>query len=861
MEGFDLGIDDLTDLREIGSGGFATVYVAHDQGFNRRVAVKVLHSLDADGRRRFDRERAMMGQLSDHPNVITPYRFGTTPTGAVFLVMEFAEGGSLQDVVDANGPLAPAEAIDRLLPVVDALGHAHGHGILHRDIKPANILLTGRGVSKLTDFGIAAIRESTATQVAFTLAHAPPETFSDGYDRRDERSDLYSLASTLYALLAGFAPYDTSGPDSQPAYMRRIEVMPAPPLLRGEAVDAFFARTLAKDPAHRPPDAAAFTRELRALRDVVAGASAGAPGPPATRPGEGPTLAHGAGPGGVVPPIEPSVPGGVVPPIEPSVPGGVVPPIEPSVPVPGGVVPPAGPSVPGGVVPPIEPSVPGGVVPPIEPSVPGGSSGRSSGPAPAALAAGGVLAALVLVGLGWFFLLRDGGDDLTTADGAGDESIDASADGGDATDQTDQTDQTDSTDQTDPSEEGTGDTEDTGETPEPVDLEGRMVRIAGTVDQEPFQAALDRLSADTGLIVEYTVERDRAQLAAGDYDIVLQPYGSEIEAMRTAGEALALDPTSRSALEANWPAGWLGLVTVEGELHAVPVSIEPKSLLWYRRGLLQEIGLEVPTTAAGFRATVDQAALDGSVVPLCVGIESGVATGWVYTDWVEDLVLFAEGPDFYDDWVAHDVPFNHPAVVDAMGDVVELWKSPGAVFAAEGSIETTSFGDAGLPLLDGNCLFHRQGAFYLSFLQADPARFDRVEGDLDVVAFPANAESGSLVVSGVGAVARRDDPEVWAVMAHLATPDFADAWSAELQASGRAPVYTPVADYAGVDTLTGVEASILEVVRSATVIRTDASDQMPPEVGSSSFWVEGTEAVSGRITAQEAADVIEESWP
>ncbi|MEL7209034.1 MAG: serine/threonine-protein kinase [Actinomycetota bacterium] len=218
-EGPDLGIDDLTDLRAIGVGGFATVYSALDQGFNRRVAVKVLHNLDADGLRRFDRERALMGQLSDHPNVITPYRFGRTNTGAVFLVMEFAEGGSLQDAVDRSGAVPLGAALDHLLPVADALGHAHRQGILHRDVKPANILVNSRGVTKLTDFGIASIRASTSTQVAFTLSHAPPETFADGYDRRDERADLYSLASSLYALLAGRAPYDTTGSDRSRAHV------------------------------------------------------------------------------------------------------------------------------------------------------------------------------------------------------------------------------------------------------------------------------------------------------------------------------------------------------------------------------------------------------------------------------------------------------------------------------------------------------------------------------------------------------------------------------------------------------------------------------------------------------------------
>lgn len=220
-ENVDLGIEELSQFHPVGSGGFSTVYSAWDEGFNRLVAVKVLHSLDDDGRRRFDRERKIMGQLSAHPNVITPFRAGYTANRAPFLVMEYVEEGSLEDLAAALGPLPWTDAVDYIIAATEALGHAHEQGVLHRDVKPGNILLAD-GVPKLTDFGIAAIREATTSQVGYTLAHCPPETFTDGTDERDERSDLYSMASTLYTLISGHAPFDVEGPDSQQAYMFRI---------------------------------------------------------------------------------------------------------------------------------------------------------------------------------------------------------------------------------------------------------------------------------------------------------------------------------------------------------------------------------------------------------------------------------------------------------------------------------------------------------------------------------------------------------------------------------------------------------------------------------------------------------------
>lgn len=273
----DLGIDELSRFTVIGTGGFSTVYAAWDGGFRRRVAVKVLHSLDDAGQRRFAREREIMGQLSSHPNVIMPLRAGYTATGAPYLMMELVDGGSLQDLVDQHGRLPWTDAVDYSMGATTALGYAHDHSILHRDVKPANILLAD-GVPKLTDFGIAAIRESTASQVAYTLAHCPPEAFASGRDTRDERSDLYSMASTLYCLVAGRPPFDIDELDSQHAYMFRIIEHELPELAPGAAPEdlrAFLRRALAKDPDERPQTAAEFLSLLARIRATSSdGASA-----------------------------------------------------------------------------------------------------------------------------------------------------------------------------------------------------------------------------------------------------------------------------------------------------------------------------------------------------------------------------------------------------------------------------------------------------------------------------------------------------------------------------------------------------------------------------------------------------------
>ncbi|MEM9563817.1 MAG: serine/threonine-protein kinase [Actinomycetota bacterium] len=267
MTTIELGIDGLSDYREIGSGGFAVTYAAYEPDQDRHVAVKVLRAADEGAKRRFDRERRTMGTTTGHPNIVTLFRSGFTPVGdQPYMVMEYLAGGSLQDGLDRGQRMGLAAAVEVVGSVASALRHSHAIGIVHKDVKPANILLGAGGTAKLTDFGIATIKESTATgSLSYSLAYTPPEAFDATWDpgtgqlvdRRDERSDLYSLAATLYALATGAPPFD--GPDL--SVFRQIAEDPVPPT--GHAgLDRFLARAMAKDPDHRPSDTAGFLAEL-----------------------------------------------------------------------------------------------------------------------------------------------------------------------------------------------------------------------------------------------------------------------------------------------------------------------------------------------------------------------------------------------------------------------------------------------------------------------------------------------------------------------------------------------------------------------------------------------------------------------
>jgi tRNA A-37 threonylcarbamoyl transferase component Bud32 len=283
----------------LGSGGFATVYRGWQIAVGREVAVKIDSRPLRDERdqRRFFREVNAAGRLSGHPNVIDVYDAGTLADGRPYLVMELCPAGSLADELRRSGPMSAAQVRGIGIAIADALAAAHAAGVLHRDIKPANILVNRYGVVGLADFGLASIvaatGEQSVTREALTPAYASPESFR--YEEPTTAADLYSLAATLYALLAGRPPRfpaDASSPNPAAIlflHSKPVEDVPGvPPELAG-----VLRQCLAADPALRLQSAAALRDALAALPE-----SPSCPVPPqgqpassdAWRPPSAPTL-------------------------------------------------------------------------------------------------------------------------------------------------------------------------------------------------------------------------------------------------------------------------------------------------------------------------------------------------------------------------------------------------------------------------------------------------------------------------------------------------------------------------------------------------------------------------------------------
>jgi hypothetical protein len=263
----------------LGTGGFATVYRSWQLSVGREVAVKVDNRVLASerDRRRFVREVTAAGRLSGHPHVIDVYDAGALDDGRPFLVMELCPAGSLNDALRASGPMSPGQVRDIGIRIADALAAAHAAGVLHRDIKPANILVNRYGMVGLADFGLASILargEQTASRDALTPAYASPESFRS--EEPTAAGDIYSLAATLHALLAGLPPrFPPDAPSPGIATIMALHDKPVdaiPGVPRG-FMD-LLRSSLAADPALRPPSAAA-------LRDALAGLTGRAAGQPA----------------------------------------------------------------------------------------------------------------------------------------------------------------------------------------------------------------------------------------------------------------------------------------------------------------------------------------------------------------------------------------------------------------------------------------------------------------------------------------------------------------------------------------------------------------------------------------------------
>jgi serine/threonine-protein kinase PknK len=260
------------DLTPLGRGGYSEVYRAYQDQFDRWVAVKVLTFALVDDRaqRRFLRDCRVAGRLSAHPNIVTVYDAGLSPDGRPYISMELFDRGSISDRLRGGGPFELTDVLRIAVSLAGALETAHRAGVVHRDVKPANVLLASYGQPALTDFGLSILAEHEVSVGIDALMpyHAPPEVLER--TTVTPTSDVYALASTTYAMLAGRAPHQRDdGQDSMASLLLRILQVDIPPAGRADvpqSLDAALRAALTRDAHARTPTALDFAQAIQQVQ-------------------------------------------------------------------------------------------------------------------------------------------------------------------------------------------------------------------------------------------------------------------------------------------------------------------------------------------------------------------------------------------------------------------------------------------------------------------------------------------------------------------------------------------------------------------------------------------------------------------
>jgi len=278
-------VGDYQILRELGAGGMGKVFQVRNVISDRIEAMKVLLPdllKDQALADRFLREIKVQAAL-DHPN-IAGLRTAMREGNQLLMIMEYVEGHTV-DAYMAQGPIPLQNAVETCMKTLEALDYAHSRGIVHRDIKPSNIMITNTGVVKLMDFGIARVMNdpslTQANQTTGSLYYMSPEQINGA--PLDGRSDLYSLAISLYQMITGQRPFD--GTNTFSIMAAHLNQRPVPPVQHDPRIPAALSdvilRALAKDPNHRYANAREFHAALAgAMQTPVAAPAAAAYAPP-----------------------------------------------------------------------------------------------------------------------------------------------------------------------------------------------------------------------------------------------------------------------------------------------------------------------------------------------------------------------------------------------------------------------------------------------------------------------------------------------------------------------------------------------------------------------------------------------------
>jgi alpha-glucoside transport system substrate-binding protein len=383
-------------------------------------------------------------------------------------------------------------------------------------------------------------------------------------------------------------------------------------------------------------------------------------------------------------------------------------------------------------------------------------------------------------------------------------------------------------------------------------------------DEERFLASLEEWEQQTGNTVQHegsgdfeTLINTRVQ-GGNPPDIAMVPQPGLVENLIETDALIPLDDVVQDYQESVGDQVY-DLGVYNDQLYGILYLLSVKSLVWHPKPEFEEAGYEVPETWSDMLALTEQIKADGTATaPWCIGIESAGATGWVITDWFEDLMLQVHGPEVYDQWVNHEIPFTAPEVQEVGEMFAELAFTEGNVLGGRDAIITTPFGDQFTPMFEDppGCMLGKQAQFITAFFP-DDVQSD-VGSNVGIFEFPdveGGYEGSPLLISGDQAVMLQDNPAARSLIQYMASAEGGAQWAEQ---GGR---ISPHSDFDLARYPDELNRQIAELVQSADTLAFDGSDAMPGAVGAGSFWTEMVSWVNGEVDLETALQNIENSWP
>lgn len=402
------------------------------------------------------------------------------------------------------------------------------------------------------------------------------------------------------------------------------------------------------------------------------------------------------------------------------------------------------------------------------------------------------------------------------------------------------------------------------------------------VEGDALQGFIDVYNTETGSDISYrgsdAFESElRIAVDGGDPpEVAFTPQPASICSFADDGSLVSLEDMGFdiAEMEANHSKFWMDLgLCADGNHYGIPWFPNFKSVVFYHIPTFEDGGYDIPETYEDMVA-LSQQMVDDGLTPWCFGIESGDATGWPATDWIEDIYLRQSGSDSYGQWYRHEIPFNDPSVQAAFDTFGEIFLAEGFVLGGPGAAQSVNFNDSPAPLFQdpAGCAMLKQGSFISNVFGDQPEYEDGEESEIGVFAFPTiDGNTGAMGGGDTIIVFDGSDSVVNAVKDWI-TPD----WQCTL-ASASGGGIAPYGGHgvAGVERLPGhkdVDPACYESESARTFAEAittaladnnfafDASDLMPVEVGQGSFW-DAMVSFSQGASTQEVTDSVENSWP